>query len=303
MKNKHLLFALCSLPFASMVRAADFPSASNPQPLSKYGNIPNVQNYSSNPFWSPDSPYNQRMPVPVYVQGAELNTAECRSVAAQVVAYQCSINDNCNGKKVSDIKPGAMVLLSQMQGHNYVSACGGYIDAAFNDYVAQYGVIQGGAGFPNAVIPGSNPQPNDFKIENPYKIQLPYDQNGEWYREQLEREAELGRLQNQNGGGNVRLAHADMPTTIADLSFTERMANAAAGYEQWRCNPETGENCAYQTLNIESDEKFADRCRNYPDLAGCEAFRKPEPVVPPVADASTGTKEVVKVTLYGMIRK
>ena len=39
--------------------------------FSKYGQIQNVQNYSSNPFWDPSSPYNQRVcVVGVFVFGA-----------------------------------------------------------------------------------------------------------------------------------------------------------------------------------------------------------------------------------------
>ena len=44
---------------ATSVTATTFPTTTTP--FSKYGQIQNVQNYSSNPFWDPSSPYNQRV--------------------------------------------------------------------------------------------------------------------------------------------------------------------------------------------------------------------------------------------------
>jgi len=232
----------------------------NPPPiLSPSGQIQNVQNYSSNPFWTPDAPYNQRMPSPVYAQGPDLTAADCQAVTAMAVAQQCGMKNNCAGMRANDIRPAVMVQLSQMTGHNYVSACSGFVDAAFDNFMAGQGTPAGYTGFPTAKVPGSNAQQPDFQIDNPYAPELPHWYKDTWKKDILDRANELNQLQSQNGGGNDKLAHADMPTTIADLSFKDRMQNAAAGYEQWKCNPKTGENCAYQNLNIESEEKYYQR--------------------------------------------
>ncbi|MDR1360810.1 MAG: hypothetical protein LBJ18_00665, partial [Rickettsiales bacterium] len=227
MKKLFLLFALCLLPFA-FAQAVDFPTGSGPGIMSQFGQIQNVQSYSSNPFYGPNSPYNQRLPVPVYVQGTELNAAECQSVLSSLVAQQCAMKNNCANAKVGDIRPGIMVMLSGLSGHNYVSACSGYLDGAFNDYVAQHSVMQGGAAFPTAANPGDNAPAPEFKIDNPYQIKS----KGPWLDGIIERTGELGKLQAQNAE-DYNLKPTQMPTTIADVSFSDRMANAAAGYEQW----------------------------------------------------------------------
>ena len=95
--------------------------------FSDYGQIQNVQHYSSNPFWSPTAPYNQRLPQPVYATGADLNADDCIRVVQSLVSVQCMARDNCKNTDVSDIRPTIMVQLSNLPGANYVSACSGYI--------------------------------------------------------------------------------------------------------------------------------------------------------------------------------
>lgn len=271
MKKHYLLFALCSLFFAGTAHAVSFPSQPN-MPLSQYGMIQNVQNYSTNPFWDSNSPYNQRFPTAVYAQGADLTAADCQAVVTSLVSMQCGMNNNCNGVRLNDIKPTIMVQLSQMTGANYVSSCGGFIDDIFNKYVEQYGNAVQGAAFPTAVNPGNNLPGNEFKIENPYEIKKKAYGSDTWHQDMADREDELERLQSQNGAGTVLLAKTDMPATYGDLSFTERMANAAAGYEQWapvysticdsdgkNCRRACVKNCTYQTIGIESDEKRIER--------------------------------------------
>ena len=80
--------------------------------FSDYGQIQNVQNYSSNPFWSPNAPYNQRLPQPVYATGADLNSEDCQKVVQSLVAAQCMARDNCKNTDLSDIRPTVMVQLS-----------------------------------------------------------------------------------------------------------------------------------------------------------------------------------------------
>ena len=123
--------------------------------FSDYGQIQNVQNYSTNPFWTPNSPYNQRLPQPVYVQGADLNTEDCVKMVQLLVSAQCMARDNCKDTQLSDIRPTIMVQLSQLPGNNYVSACAGYLDGVFDAYVKQFAdtIPNRPVAFPDATVP------------------------------------------------------------------------------------------------------------------------------------------------------
>ena len=128
-------------------------------PFSKYGVIQNVQNYSSNPFWNPNSPYNQRMPQPVYATGPDITTDECQRIVTSLVTVQCMNLNNCITTELSDIRPTIMLQLSRVSGGNYATACGGYLDGIFNDYVAQYANAAPrcfAASFPNATTQNKN---------------------------------------------------------------------------------------------------------------------------------------------------
>ena len=82
--------------------------------FSDYGQIQNVQNYSTNPFWSPNAPYNQRVaPQPVYVQGNNVTGEECTRVIQSAVAFQCSARDNCRNTTLADIRPAIRTDLSR----------------------------------------------------------------------------------------------------------------------------------------------------------------------------------------------
>lgn len=265
MRTISIYFIASLMPIVPAM-AVDFPN--KPQPLSNHGLIQNVQDYSSNPFWSQTAPYNQRMPVAVYAKGADLTAAECQSVVASLVAAECAGRNNCVGVQLSDIRPAVITQMSKLPGYNYVSACAGFLDRAFTDYVAQYGTAVGGTtNFPTALTPGNNANQPDFKIANPYAPKLP-SWNGEpWLGNMIERTTELETLQAQTGGGAPKLVATQMPKTIADLTFEERMELAKAGYEEWA--PVYGKNnkgervciknCAYQSLSIEDDEKYWQR--------------------------------------------
>ncbi|MDE6570604.1 MAG: hypothetical protein K2L95_00065 [Alphaproteobacteria bacterium] len=243
-----LLFGLIPV----MSHATSFPSGT-PTVMSKYGQIQNVQNYSSNPFWSPDAPYNQRMPVPVYVQGADLNAGDCMTVVNSLIASQCASRNHCLNTQLSDVRPAIMLQLSRMPGHNYASSCAGYIDTLFADYVAQYRVTtpSGGAAFPTGTIANPNINQPTYQMANPYQPRVPGSPGDPWGQGIIDRATEMKRLQAQNGSGTSnQLAAAAFPTTIADVSFTERMENKAAGYEPYK------DASAYQALNIESDETY-----------------------------------------------
>lgn len=234
MKKSAIFFMIAA---AMPAYATVFPTG-GPNIMSKDGLIQNVQNYSSNPFWDPNGPYNQRMPTPVYVQGTDLNAGDCMSVVNSMVAGVCMGRNNCVDDKLSDIRPTIMLQLSRMPGHNYATACGGYIDTAFADYVKKYTVTTptAGAAFPGGAIPDPAATAPKYKIPNPLERKLPIAPDGTpWMQEMLDRKQELKDLQAQNGQGVApTLARADFPTTVADLSFAERMENAAAGYEPYK---------------------------------------------------------------------
>ncbi len=200
--------------------------------FSDYGQIQNVQNYSTNPFWTPNAPYNQRLPQPVYVQGADLNADDCFRIVQSLVSAQCIARDNCKDTTLADIRPTIMVQLSNLPGNNYVSACSGFIDGVFESYVAQYGtsVPNRAVGFPTATAPNPNVNNDDnIQIQNPYKQTVP-----QWKQEIIERSNELQQLQQQNGAGSQQLSATDFPMTFDDLSFEERMALKSADYEQYK---------------------------------------------------------------------
>ena len=199
--------------------------------FSDYGQIQNVQNYSTNPFWTPNAPYNQRMPQPVYVQGADLNADDCFKVVQSLVSVQCMARDNCKNTSLAEIRPTIMVQLSNLPGNNYVSACSGFIDGVFESYVAQYGnnLPNRAVAFPGATTPSQNVNNNTIQIKNPYKIEPTKQQ-----QEIKGRSDELKQLQQQNGGNQAHLSATAFPTTFNDLSFSERMALKSEDYEQYK---------------------------------------------------------------------
>jgi len=228
---------------------------SSVRPISQYGLIQNVQDYSTNPFWTKNSPYNQKFPTAVYVDGPELNTAECQSTVGALVLAYCSQNNNCIGMQLSDIRPIIMLQLSRLPGHNYASACSGYIDSEFDEYVAQYSIAipTGTVAFPIGTAENPNYDVPEFKLENPYEIKDGTWNGEEWKKEKKERKKELKELQSINGAGTERLARADFPTTFADLSFSDQVAIKAAGYEPY------ADKSAYRSITIESEEDALNR--------------------------------------------
>ena len=239
--------AICMLGVGTAM-ATTFPSATTP--FSQYGQIQNVQNYSSNPFWNPNAPYNQRMPVPVYVQGTDIDTSDCQTVVAALVASFCASRNNCVGMDVNDARPTITVQLASLPNHNYVTPCAGYIDTEFEKYVSANSVLTPGTGstaFPNAITPGSNVQTGGVQFTNPYAPKLPEFGGDTWGADMLERKQELQNLQSVNSAdNNQQLARADFPKTANDLTFTQQMQNLSAGYEPYR------DASAYETLNLAS---------------------------------------------------
>lgn len=190
MKPRTLRFLLCIFLGAVCAPGADAASSL----FSNYGQIQNVQNYSTNPFWTPNSPYNKKMPQPVYVQGADLKTEDCINVVQSLVSVQCMVRDNCKDTSLSDIRPAVMIQLSNLPGANYVFACAGYIDTIYEEYVAYYGnnAPTQRVEFPTATTPNPDIQHYAFPAAN-NQPGLP-----KWQQEMDQRAEELERLQKQN---------------------------------------------------------------------------------------------------------
>ena len=192
------------------------------RPISQYGVIQNVQDYSTNPYWNKNSPYNLNFPQPVYVTGPELNTGECQSAVGALISSYCSANNNCSGMQISDIRPVIMLQLSRMPGHNYASNCSGYIDSEFDSYVAANSTAMpsGFTAFPSGTEANPNYNASEFKLANPYEKKDSTWQGEEWQKEKRERAQELKDLQSMNNSGSEKLVKSEFPTTFADLSFT-----------------------------------------------------------------------------------
>ncbi|MBQ0013410.1 MAG: hypothetical protein KBS86_02485 [Proteobacteria bacterium] len=237
--------------FGFAVTACFVVAGANAAFLSDYGQIQNVPDYSLNPANKIGTPYNQTFPRMIYAQGTDLDTAECERTVATLIAAYCAGINNCVETRLSDLRPVIMVQLSRLPGHNYASACGGFIDSEFERFTSQYGnaAPQYRATFPNATEPTKNSD-GEFKIKNPYEIKL-----NDWQIDYLERANELEQLQAINGAGTESLARADFPETFADLPFEERMAILQSGYEQYK------DSSAYKQMNIEDYEDYQIRIK------------------------------------------
>ena len=240
MRMKFHLFIVFSMFLATLAHADT--------PFSHYGVIQNVQNYSSNPFWNPNGPYNQRFPTAVYATGPSVETSDCQNVVSYLVAAECANRNKCITTQLSDIRPSIMLQLSQMPNGNYASSCGGYIDTAFEQYLKTNAIAapSAGAAFPTATGMGTMGDGSKFEMKNPLSPKLQ-----EWQMEILDRKQELKDLQAANGVKQPKLVRTtEFPDTYADLSFTERMENAAAGYEPFK------DARAYKEIKIESQEDY-----------------------------------------------
>ena len=156
MKTRHIFAIVGAMLFVH--------SAGAVAPLSQYGQIQNVQTYSTNPFYQ-NGVYNPKMPQAIYATGADLTTGDCQRTVDNLVASECATRNNCRGLRIADIRPAIMVKLSQLPGHNFATSCAGYIDSAFNSYTAKYGYNTSVATtFPT---PTSAKNDTGFKMENP----------------------------------------------------------------------------------------------------------------------------------------
>ena len=238
--------------------------------MSKYGTIQGVDGYSTNPFGSSKTySYSNRMPVPVYENGPDVKTDECLSIVSNMVANACANMQNCANASLSDIRPGIILQLSRMSGGNYATACAGYMDEAFRQYKQSHAHLpqNGNTSFPATTAPTqpTNTNKSAIPLNNFFETQKPA-----WAIEMQERATELAEFQADNGKIYSELEPTAFPTTYADLSFSERMANNKAGYE-----PYQGKS-AFKPIDIESledynkrmtptDEEYRKRCRNLLD--------------------------------------
>lgn len=282
--KKHIFFAILATGAGSAMplHAAtnSIVNGTNVRPVSQYGLIQNVQNYSSNPFWTKNSPYNQKFPQPVYVTGPELTSSDCQTTVRALISSYCASNNNCVGMIVSDVRPVIMLQLARMPGHNYATSCAGFIDSEFDSYLANYSIAipNGAVTFPGATVANPNYDAPEFKLENPYERHDSTWNGEEWQKEKKERIQELKDLQAVNGVGSEKIVKADFPTTFADLSFTERMDVKTEGYEPFK------DADAYVPFQIESEEKYLSRlkelnmnafCRRHPKDAACNQTTTP----------------------------
>ena len=260
MKNSLFFAYFAALGVLNAHAAPIATGTTSVQPISQYGLIQNVQNYSSNPFWNPYGAYNQRMPQAVYAQGPDLNTADCQRTVGTLIASYCVANNNCVGMALSNVRPAIMLQLARLPGHNYATACAGFVDSEFESYVSKYanaGPSNSYTAFPNATVPNPTINDSEFKIQNPYERQPRSWGGEEWEQEKLDRIRELNELQSQNGANDIQLARADFPTTAADMTFSERMELKSAGYEPFKdASPYA------KPFEIESEEKYLYRTRN-----------------------------------------
>ncbi len=218
------------------------------------------------------------MPTAVYAMGPDVTTADCQTMVAYLVAAECGTRNNCISSQLSDIRPAVMIQLSRMPNGNYATSCGGYIDTAFDQYVKQNAIAgpTSGASFPTTTGMPANNTNTEFQIENPYAPKLQ-----DWQSDIMERKLELKNLQSANGVTAPHLERAAFPTTYADLSYSERMENAAAGYQ-----PFAGTS-AYKPIEIESEKDYLTRQAELARLR----------------DSANGNKPHVKITLKSLVKK
>ena len=286
MKKTNCLFTLWVAALCAGTHAYAVGTA--PAILSNYGEIQSVKNYSSNPFWNKNSPYNQNFPKPIYATGADLNTGDCNRVVENLVTSYCAEHNYCRNLRISDVRPTIMVQLSQLPGHNFATSCGGYIDSAFTKFQKEYGNVS------TVNLPKPASQPTNIEIANPFAPKQTAAQKAV-----ADRTAELEGLQSITTP--TAGVHAEyFPKTTADLSFTDRLANPAAGYEPYKDlesykKPNfLGEDEEFfNRLRAQNFEKFCERrpddaecvkwyCEQHPDDEKCKKTTPTTPVTPPV---------------------
>ena len=297
MKKTNCLFTLWA---AVLCAGSAYAVGTAPAIFSQYGEIQSVKKYSSNPFWNKDSPYNQNFPKPIYATGADLTTGDCNRIVENLVTSYCAEHNYCTNLRISDVRPTIMVQLSQLPGHNFATSCGGYIDSAFENFQKTYGNTS------TVNLPKTGSQTTNIEIANPFAPKQTAQQKAI-----ADRTAELERLQSITTP-TPAIGAAAFPTTTADLSFTDRVANTAAGYEQYKNMPSyrtptfhDEDEAFFEKLKAQNFEKYCERrptdpeckdwyCKKHPDADQCKKTKPtkqndPNPVVNP---PTTGCPEI-----------
>ena len=188
-----------------LVAVAFVISAYAATPFSEYGMIQNVQDYSSNPFYNPDTA-TITTPKIIYATGPSLKAGDCESIVQLLVENECLQRSRCQNTQLSDIRPNIMIKLSTLPGYTYASSCGGYIDTIYEKYVK------------------NNKSTNIINIENvPSNTTTATSKLPKWKEEYNNRANELKALQAQNTTTPTLVATA-FPTTFEDLSFSQQKA-------------------------------------------------------------------------------
>ncbi|MBR4860464.1 MAG: hypothetical protein IKV10_04140, partial [Alphaproteobacteria bacterium] len=199
-------------------------------PFSQYGQIQGVKNYSSNPFWNPSGPYNQRMPQAVYVDGPEINAGDCQRTVSALVANFCDAQNKCAGTQLSDVRPTLMLQLSQLPGHNFAASCAGYIDTEYKKYMSQnsFAAVQSASvAFPDVKSVSAGATQRSVADKN-----IP-----QWQRDVDGRAQKLQALQAQQKQQPVVTVPSwqiDAPAVVSDLGADERTEIKAQGYEPFK---------------------------------------------------------------------
>lgn len=191
--------------------------ASAATPFSQYGMIQNVQNYANNPFYN-NGTAQITTPRIVYATGPALTPNDCLRTVQSIVENVCFQNNYCKTTTLADVRPKIMVQLSSLPGHNYASSCAGYIDTIYEKYQKR------------AIYAPTTPTTTAFPSAQKQVVQdssVP-----KWKSEYNARAAELKALQAQNPI-DTTVNDADFPTTIADLSYQERMNLMADNYADY----------------------------------------------------------------------
>lgn len=196
---------------------ASGPSVS--APFSQYGMIQNVQNYSANPFYNPQTG-TITAPNIVYATGPKLQASDCQRAVASVVENVCASRNNCQGTVLTDIRPAVMVQLSVLPNYNYASSCGGYIDAAYENYMRNFSGIHNG---PSVTSFPSAPTKTNTASNLP-----------QWQQDYNARAAELRELQSENGGTDDTITKTEFPKTFNDLTMAQQNEIKRQGYAQYK---------------------------------------------------------------------
>ncbi len=165
-------------------------------PMSKYGSIQNVQNYSTNPYWNPNTPYGAHVPTPVYATGPSIQTADCQNIVAALVTEQCLLrSDNCRTAQLKDIRPAVMVQLSRMPNGNYATACVGFLDDVFDKYVQNNSYVRPSAEFVATMQNNAAIVPNPNVVNEGTNVGAAGAVVPQWVSDMAERRQELKELQ------------------------------------------------------------------------------------------------------------